>query len=501
MKVFWAYLIMMGIIRKPKLEDYWSDDDCMVTPFFKKYMSRNRFQFILSNIHMRNENIPAADKKRDKLYKLRPLLSMLDRNFKKYKPEKAISLDEGGCPFKGRLAFKTYNPAKPNRFAIKTYQVCEATSGYCVAFDVYTAEERQWTIDTVAQDAGITTHTVLDTLHKADCLGQGYHVYMDNYYNSPELCQELLAKKTLVCGTLKPNRSGLPKEITRNIKKMNRKVNRGKCLWRRKNEMLCLLWMDKRTVLTISTIHSAKMVNVKVNYKGDTVKKPQPILMYTKYMFGVDLSDQLLAYYSLLRKSIKWWRKLMIHLVNLAMLNAYILYRKANTGHKGSHIAFRINLVRALIEDGLPTCTDTPAQVTPRRAVDPTRKHLVERHFPAVLQPKMNAKKAKPYRKCHLCKTKNTKFWCPDCQIPFCAAPCFGTYHTKADQVEEEDLEQDDPDDIEEFADLARPLDNAQNEEHDQDLSLDFDDVHNVTLTDLNVSEIEKALNGSGTLP
>ena len=44
-------------------------------------------------------------------------------------------------------------------------------------------------------------------------------------------------------------------------------------------------------------------------------------------MGGVDLSDKLLNYFSFLRKSIKWSQKWLIHLINLVILNAYILNR------------------------------------------------------------------------------------------------------------------------------------------------------------------------------
>ena len=473
----------MGIVRKPKVDDYWSGNEFISTPFFKKYMSRNRFQLILSNLHLRDENIAAADKKRDKLYKLRPLMDMLEANFQKYRPEKDISLDEGGCPFKGRVAFKTYNPAKLNRFAIKTYQVCEASSGYCVAFDVYTGTDRSWSINASQDNVAVTTRTVLDTLNKANCLGQGYHVYMDNYYNSPELCEELSRKKTGVCGTIKANRKGLPKAITRNLKNLKKKKNKGECIWHRKSNMLALVWMDKRTVFTISTIHSAKMVNVKHNFRGEIVQKPRPVVDYTKHMFGVDLSDQLLAYYSLLRKSVKWWRKLAIHLVNLAILNAYIVYKKANPGK--SHVQFRLELVQALIDQGLPTCTETPAQVTPRRT-DHHKNHLVERHFPELLKPKTNARKAKPYRRCNLCKGW-TRFWCPDCRTPFCAAPCFGTYH----KTPENDEGEEGNDMLDQFDDLATPL---VDNELEHDIDIDVEGLQDVTLTDLNVSELERQL-------
>jgi hypothetical protein len=48
---------------------------------------------------------------------------------------------------------------------------------------------------------------------------------------------------------------------------------------------------------------------------------------YNKYKIGADKPDQLLAYYSFQRKSVKWWKKLFFHLFGLALVNAYILHR------------------------------------------------------------------------------------------------------------------------------------------------------------------------------
>jgi len=42
---FWIFLsvkIMMGIIKKSSIKDYWSTDKKLETPFFSKTMSRNR---------------------------------------------------------------------------------------------------------------------------------------------------------------------------------------------------------------------------------------------------------------------------------------------------------------------------------------------------------------------------------------------------------------------------------------------------------------------------
>ena len=55
-----------------------------------------------------------------------------------YSPAQDLSFDDVTCAWKGRLRFRVYNPAKPTKVGIKLYQVCEAKSGYCLGFDIYT---------------------------------------------------------------------------------------------------------------------------------------------------------------------------------------------------------------------------------------------------------------------------------------------------------------------------------------------------------------------------
>ena len=54
----------------------------------------------------------------------------------------------------------------------------------------------------------------------------------------------------------------------------------------------------------LSTFHEAVFVETgKVDRNGDKIEKPEPVYYYCGQMGGVDLSDQLLNYYSFLRKS------------------------------------------------------------------------------------------------------------------------------------------------------------------------------------------------------
>ncbi len=140
MKIFISLVIAMGLVVKNDLELYWSSHETHNTPFFRKHMSRDRFQAILSNLHVNNNDnlVQRGEPGFDPLHKLRPFITKLSYDFSSvYSPDRDLSLDEATCGWKGNLRFRVYNPAKPTRFGIKLYQLCEASSGYCIDFDVY----------------------------------------------------------------------------------------------------------------------------------------------------------------------------------------------------------------------------------------------------------------------------------------------------------------------------------------------------------------------------
>ena len=87
-------------------------------------MGQNTFQSIMSNLQVSDSTLDLTNNHplHDKLFKVRPFLDMMDKNFKQsYKCGRDLSFDEGCCPFKGRLKFKCYNPRKPNKWHIKIF--------------------------------------------------------------------------------------------------------------------------------------------------------------------------------------------------------------------------------------------------------------------------------------------------------------------------------------------------------------------------------------------
>ena len=51
-------------------------------------------------------------------------------------------MDEGCCPWKGRLRFRQYNPRKPAKFHIKLFQVSDPATGYVIHFQCTLERDR-----------------------------------------------------------------------------------------------------------------------------------------------------------------------------------------------------------------------------------------------------------------------------------------------------------------------------------------------------------------------
>ena len=61
---------------------------------------------------------------------------------------------------------------------------------------------------------------------------------------------------------------------------------------------------------------------------GQMKQKPVVVEDYNQHMSGVDKLDQMMAYYSFLHKSVKWWRKVFFWVLEAAVVNSYIVYKE-----------------------------------------------------------------------------------------------------------------------------------------------------------------------------
>jgi hypothetical protein len=75
----------------------------------------------------------------------------------------------------------------------------------------------------------------------------------------------------------------------------------------------------------ISTIHYSTIVNRgrkerKINME---IKKPCAIVQYNKFVKGIDRADQYLSYYSVMKKTVKWLKKVVLYLLNCSLCNTF----------------------------------------------------------------------------------------------------------------------------------------------------------------------------------
>ena len=155
--------------------------------------------------------------------------------------------------------------------------------------------------------------------------------------------------------------------------------------------------------------------------------KPHIVEGYNQHMGFVDISDRMANSYSMSRRNFKWTTKLFSHLLDVTVLNSWILLSSCGTQY--THQDFRLPLVRNLIEEaGKSQDRPTPSLVGRPSAAAANIVRLDSRHnqhWPA---------KTTQLR-CCLCSSrsqrKTTVYKCAKCDIGLCVVPCFAEYQTK----------------------------------------------------------------------
>ena len=105
--------------------------------------------------------------------------------------------------------------------------------------------------------------------------------------------------------------------------------------WHRVGPCLCLQWIDNKVVSVLTTLDNAndkvptirktKTANV---WSNVIVNQPRAIDRYNKYMNGVDRSDQLIGTNNVMRKCLRWWKTMFFHLIDIAIVNGFILFQE-----------------------------------------------------------------------------------------------------------------------------------------------------------------------------
>lgn len=421
MYTFFGLSLLMTRCKKLRLHEYWSTDPLLSTPIFTTIMKRDRYFFILKILHFcDNKQSPDGDK----LYKIRYVVDYLRNTFKDiFTPSEKLCIDESLVLFKGRLSFRQYIPSKRHRFGVKLFMLCDCKIGYCLDFIVYTGTstdvEKLSQRDEVVGKSGQIVMTLMRPY-----LNNNHTLYLDNWYNSPSLAQLLYHNKTNCCGTVRKNRQSMPN--------FSQKLRPGEMTFRSSGPILVVKWCAKREIHMITTRNDFGMSSTgKKDRKTHLqILKPNSVLDYNQNMGSVDKTDMLISSVESVRKSVKWYKKLFFHFLDICIINSHALYKEV-TKRRSSIADFQLEVARKLIAK---YCTaDVTANSRHSSKEHPLR--LTARHFVSKV-PKPDERKSRPaVRRCVVCSKKgkrsDTTYQCSVCDVGLCVLPCFETYHTK----------------------------------------------------------------------
>ncbi|XP_015903859.2 piggyBac transposable element-derived protein 3-like [Parasteatoda tepidariorum] len=176
---------------------YWRNaEDCNL-PFMQNAMSRQKFREIKKCIHLcNNDTIDISDK----LAKVSCLIEMFCNKLQQFGTfSEYLSIDEEMIPYTERYSAKMYMRGKFIKFGYKLWFLV-SSQGYPYNLQVYVGKEASAECNTP-----LGTRVVLDLI---ECIenSRRHKVYVDNFFNSLTLLEEMRKRGFRITETVRQNR-------------------------------------------------------------------------------------------------------------------------------------------------------------------------------------------------------------------------------------------------------------------------------------------------------
>ena len=328
-----AVLLYMGVVPLPSLDDYWSVKTRV--PQVASIMSSKRFRLLRRTIHFNdNSQIPSTV---DRFYKIRPVLNALREEFLKVQQTPKQSVDEVMVGYKGKMAgnLRQYIRSKPTKWGYKLF--CRASSdGFVHDLILYqgatTFPSHPSQLEEDEKKMPLSTQ-VVSVLARSMPEGEPAGIYADNFFTSLDLVRHLQKKGIRYTGTARDNRIGKPCLRT-NDDMGHTSVKRGEVDYCASDDgIIALKWKDNKVVTLLSNDKGVAPMGTVKRYCKDTKKRdpiscPSVILSYNAHMGGIDKSDMLVSLYKTPMKSKRWYLRLFAYCIDVALVNAWLLYRR-----------------------------------------------------------------------------------------------------------------------------------------------------------------------------
>lgn len=435
--------ILMGIVKVPTCRLLWSKS--LRFPQIADVIPLGRFELLKRSLHVVDNTTYNPDND-DKLFKIRPLIEAVRNECIKVEPEEYQSVDEQIIPSKTkRTKIRQYNPKKPKKWGFKNL-VRAGASGYMYDFYVYAGKGEPDPESNLQKSAQVVSKLCKDLPSDMK-----HKIFFDNWFTTVELLHYLKSKGLLGVGTIRQNRiHNCPLKSTKDLEK----EGRGAMDYRTDNNsgIVIARWVDNKTLQLCSNYVGIEPLGSvqrwsKADQRRVQVPSPQIVIAYNKSMGGVDLADMLISLYRIPCKTHRWYIKVFWHLVDIAKVNSWILYRRhceqkeIPKKNQLTLLKFSIELADALMNSSQRT---TPSRGRPRKRPLENAEEEQQKPGKAPAQPNPCPdvrfdgvdhwpQAVKDKRRCRNCQA-SVRMMCSKCNIYLCIVPernCFKNFHCK----------------------------------------------------------------------
>lgn len=400
MRAFIGMHILAGAFKSNhrNTKELWSDRDGY--PAFRATMSLERF-FQIKRFFRCDDRSKRSTT--DPLSPVRDVWNIFNDTLRQpYTPEPYLTIDEQLMEYHGRVKFRMYIATKPGKYGIKIIWLNEACTGYALHGCVYIGES---TLNN-AERRGMSVSEAVTLKVCKPFLNKGYNVTCDNWFTSYPLAQLLLNEKTTLLGTIRANRRDLPPMC----KDLNGRTRKS-CSFFSSNRCILASYWDKGTkpVLLLSTMHKQPVILNNL---------PEIVQSYNETKSGTDNMDHMVRFYTSRRKCRRWPYGFFFNMVDIALLNSYIIYSKINSAAKISHYSFLLDVGYAMLDGHIRESRTKNPSLTAR-----AKQGLLSLGYTPV---STTAVAAGPRRgRCHICsrdKDFKTTQRCSRCSAFVCNA-------------------------------------------------------------------------------
>ncbi|CAK1578319.1 unnamed protein product [Parnassius mnemosyne] len=436
--------IIIGCIPYPRVPMYWRGG--IKLDIITQQMARDRFLTVRNALHIVDADEAPPSNSNNPLWKVQPMIDRLKLACNKLETVPGFySIDEQMVPFTGRCVLRQVVRNKPRPVGLKNF-VLTSSEGLMLDFDIYRGAKTMFADTSLGLGASVVLHLVKS-------VPPGSCVYHDRYFTTVPLIEEMTKRNLHSTGTIMFNR--IPDRTAIKFKP-DARMARGESQQYVCGPTVVVKWKDNKSVLMASNCTGSSSSSIVKRWEKHLkmyvdVPVPKVVEHYNQHMGGVDVLDQQMEYYRTFIKTKKWTLKVLIHFLDLAIVNSWRLYRNDCMANKLSRreilplLDFRMNIADGLsslparnrpstsnIENEPPL--DENESPLPKRQYRPANKPSESKwydgyeHFPVFDE--IKAPRMCRYENC----TSRTKVRCTKCDTYLCIArgkECFKSYHTR----------------------------------------------------------------------